>query len=162
MKLEEKVALVSKGFEGGTTFDFGSASPNEKVDFEFKYEGEIPIQAVKASCGCTNLRVEGNTIKGVLSIGAEGQYSGQHSTHFLDKEDRVWRIQNNIAIPTDPRLKPVPLAQLQGKRLPMENKTFTVFFDDGEELNAIDENKVIRENGNKTKITLAIRGFIKL
>lgn len=164
MELQERQKLILTQFKGGATYDFGVASPNDKIEFEFEYSGEdFPIEGVEASCGCTDLRVEdGNKIKGVLSLGAKAAYENKNSTHFLDDDDKVWRVSGKVAIPTDPRLKPVPLSNLKGKHLPMEHKTFTVYFKDEEEFMNVDENKVVRKNANKTKVSLAIRGFVKV
>jgi hypothetical protein len=150
-------------FEGGVVYDFGISAPSEKVEFSFKYNGKVPIQCVQASCGCTDLRVEdGNVIKGTLSLGTNTSYSKHQSAHVLDEEDRIWVVQGKVAVPTQDGLKPVPLDRLKSKPLPIEQKTFTVYFDDGQDFKVVDDKKVVRENENKAKTSLLIKGYIKL
>lgn len=159
VEVQNRIKAATEGF-GTLEYDFGLAKPTDKVEFKFDYNGEIPLQGTQAQCGCTNVKTTPDGITGVLSLATAENYRAH--THIVDENDMVWKLQGKFAIPADPRLKPVPAKEVNGKPLPSESKTITVYLDDGEDFKTIDENGVIRDNPNKTKLMLTIKGFISV
>lgn len=143
-------------------FNFGTAKPEDKIPFEFNYSGDIPIAGVKPQCGCTDLKVDGNKITGILSLSNAVHYNTQPAQYIEDAQGVFWTIAGKWATPSDPRLQKVPATEIQGKKVPQERKSFTVVFDDGEDSETVDENKVIRANQNKLTLSLSIIGYIAL
>jgi hypothetical protein len=45
-----------------TTHDFGTVKPKKELTASFEYLGDKKITEVKASCGCTTFKNEGNII----------------------------------------------------------------------------------------------------
>lgn len=160
---QQKAKAVRDAFDT-LVYNFGVASADTSIDFEFNYKNEeLPLQALKAQCGCTNLRIEDGKIKGALKLSNAAAYAGVNSIYVTDKEDRLWRVKGEWAESEDPRYSPVPLKELEGvKPLPLETKHFTVYFDDGEDFNVIDDKGVLTDNPEKAKTTLSIRGFVKI
>lgn len=153
--------VLSK-FKDGPVFNFGISKPSKVIPFSFEYEGEEKIQCLKASCGCTDLKLDGNKITGKLSLSSAEQYKSRAYAHVIDAEDRIWRIQGKIAVPVNSsELKPVPAEVLKGKPLPMETKTFSVYFDDGQDFNVIDKNGTLKPNKDKLQVALTIQGYIR-
>lgn len=143
-------------------YDFGVAVPNEKVKFKFIYKGEDKLLGVKPSCGCTNLKLDGNEITGELTLASEVQYKALKAAHMLDENGNFWSIQGKVAVPLKSGLKPIPADKLVGEPIPQESKTFKVYLDDGEDMEIVDEDGIIKPNPNKLKAVLTIRGFVKI
>lgn len=162
MDAQERRLHVSKSFDT-TRFDFGTANPDQQVSFEFNYTGEIPIFGVQAGCtSCTELKVEGNKIRGIITLPNAVYWNTQAAQYIEDEKGMFWTVAGGWATPSDPRLQRVPAIQVKGKKIPQEKKAITVVFDDGEPREIINENGVIQKNPNKTELQLNIVGFINL
>ena len=74
-------------------YNFGQAVKDSSVPFSFTYTGEHKIESVKGTCSCTDLKVNGNVITGVVRVGSGDQH-GVKSTDitvyfFPDEPDYV-------------------------------------------------------------------------
>lgn len=64
--------------------------PEEEVDFEFTYDGDLPIKAVSPGCvTCTTLKVEDNKIIGTIKLDAEYKGASGNSVP-VSKVINVW------------------------------------------------------------------------
>lgn len=88
---QKKLNAFSRNWESNT-FPF-QGTPNEKVAFEFKYKGDAAdLACVQGTCGCTNVWIEGDTVKGVLTLGDKSQYVGKAGSNGIAAEHKNVKI----------------------------------------------------------------------
>ena len=81
-----------------TVVSFGQTPKNSTIPFTFNYNGEHKIESVKGTCSCTDLKVNGNVITGVVRVG-EGDKHGVKSTDitvYFFPEEPDYLINNGI------------------------------------------------------------------
>jgi len=166
MGKQEVLEEVLGGFEF-QTYHFGEGEAGTTVPFEFTYRGVIAIEGVKAGCGCTNVKVndisEGlQTVTGTLRLSKKEDIEKSYTPYVKDENGVVWQVKGQWAIPSDPRLGRVPAKEISGEKLPFMSKTIDVRFADGEPLEIVTDDKVIKPNANKAQATLTVEGFVKI
>lgn len=88
---------LESGFEK-TIFNFGEAAKNSTVPFTFVYGGLHKIESVKGTCSCTDLKVNGNEISGVVRVG-EGDTNGVKATDitvYFFPEEPDYLVQGGV------------------------------------------------------------------
>lgn len=100
-KLKQQIIFQLKGISDFDTYeyDFGKVDEGKEVSFQFNYLGNYQITGVKGSCGCTNVKVEGNKIVGTLNTtNIKGSVSKTVYVYFGDHE-RQYESLNGILVP---------------------------------------------------------------
>lgn len=161
VEYQTKLVAAQRAFDT-LGYNFGVSDPAVGVPFEFKYNGELPIWGIETTCGCTKVDIsEDGVISGVLNLSKKDVYLRQRADYIEDEQGVMWQVQGKMGIPSDPRLKPVPLTAIVGTPVPKETKKIKVHFAD-EEPYYNESNKIVTINPNKLIIELEIFGFINL
>jgi len=84
--------------------------PNEEVPFSFAYKGNAAdLACIEGTCGCTNVWIEGNEVKGILTLGQKSQYlnkAGQNGIAPESKNVMVYLADDKpFVIVSDKKLK---------------------------------------------------------
>ena len=120
-KLKQAITFNVEGINDFDTqeYSFGEVVEGEKVSFEFNYLGSDAIAGVKGTCGCTDVSLEGNTIRGKLNTeGLKGNVAKQVNVYFGDW-DRQHESVNGILIPNkDSRITTLAI---RGNTIPKPN-----------------------------------------
>lgn len=101
-KLKQQINFQLKGaneFEKDT-YDFGSVEEGDPIVFEFTYIGNRQISGVKGNCGCTNVKIDGNKISGILDTDKMRGSVGKSINVYFGDYERQFDSFHGILIPS--------------------------------------------------------------
>lgn len=98
-KLKQTVTIQTKG---EVIFDkdkltFTDVSEGDLLEFSFLHKGTDKIQGVKGSCGCTNVYLDGDLVKGALdTTGFKPGYFSKHINVYYGEYERIYNSVGGV------------------------------------------------------------------